>query len=118
MKNSDPFLHNVHTLPVDNDAINQGQPTKDPGLKVKPMKVAESFPVKCDVHPWMMCHWVVLDHPFFSVTGQDGAFQIKGLPPGQYTLKAWHERFGERHAQVTVEPDRAAEVTFTFQAEE
>ena len=62
------------------------------------------FKVKCDVHPWMGAFVHVLDHPFFSVTGDDGTFTISGLPPGNYTVTAWHETLGEQQqADVKVE---------------
>jgi hypothetical protein len=116
VKNSDPFLHNVHSFAVANEAFNKGQPNIDPGMPVGPMRVPETFTVKCDVHPWMQCQFVVLEHPFFAVTGDDGAFSLAGLPPGEYTLTAWHEKLGTRQAQVTVEEGQAAEATFTFAA--
>jgi hypothetical protein len=120
IKNSDPFLHNVHTLPVDNEAINKGQPNVDEeGMKVKPMSVAEAFPVKCDVHPWMLCHWVVFDHPYFAATGEDGTFSIDlgKLEDGTYTLVFWHEKFGSKEQEVEVK-DGKAEVEFEFDAAE
>ena len=52
------------------------------------------IPVKCNVHPWMRAYIGVVSHPFFAVTGDDGTFTIKGLPPGTYTLEAWHEKYG------------------------
>jgi hypothetical protein len=113
--NSDPFLHNVHTLPVENVPANRGQPNIDRvGMKLGRMQVPEAFPVKCDVHPWMLCWFVAFDHPYFFVTGDDGAFRLDELPAGEYTVKAWHEKFGEQIQRVTVEAGRAADVTFTF----
>jgi hypothetical protein len=104
-------------MPTENEPINKGQPTIDPGMRVPGMKVPERFAVKCDVHPWMLCYWVVFDHPYFAVSGDGGSFTLSGLPPGQYTLTAWHERLGEQQAQVTVEAGKAAEVNFTFSAQ-
>lgn len=93
VKNSDKFLHNVHGFPLDNAAFNFAQPTVDQGKKVGPMKVAERFSVKCDVHPWMLAHFHVFDHPFFAVSDKSGKFTLptQGLPDGTYTLEAWHE---------------------------
>ena len=56
------------------------------------------IPVKCNVHPWMRSYIGVVGHPFFAVTGDDGTFTIKGLPPGTYTLEAWHEKFGTKES--------------------
>jgi hypothetical protein len=119
VKNDDPFLHNVHSLAQTNPAFNFGQPNKDPGKPVDPPKAAENIKVKCDVHPWMSAYIVVLEHPFFGVSKEDGTFTIKGNPPdGDYTLNAWHETLGTQEAKVTVK-DGKAEVTepITFKAQ-
>lgn len=96
VKNSDPFLHNVHSLALDNMGFNFGQPNKNPGQKPPggPPKVAERFVIKCDVHPWMLAHVNVFDHPFFAVTKEDGTFEIptKGLEDGTYTIEIWQEK--------------------------
>ena len=108
VKNSDPFLHNVHSLAQQNPAFNFGQPNKDPGKKVDPPKTAENIKVKCDVHPWMSMYIVVVEHPFFGVSKEDGTFTIKGNPPdGDYTLQAWHESMGTQEVQVSVKDGKA-----------
>jgi hypothetical protein len=71
---------------------------------------------KCDVHPWMAAYIGVVAHPYFAVTDAGGAFEITNLPPGTYTLEAWHERFGRRTAQVTIGARQAQTVTFSFAA--
>lgn len=116
-KNSDPFLHNIHTLPALNPSDNFAQSNIDPGKPLRtPIKV-ETYKVKCDVHPWMVSTFVVLDHPYFAATKADGLFEIKGLPPGKYTLTTWHE-LGEKippvEQEVTVESDKPAEVKLTL----
>src|SRR5689334_1824215 len=68
VKNSDPFLHNIHTLSQVNPAFNKAQPNKNDGEKVEAPKAPESFHVKCDVHPWMSMYIAVFDHPYFAVT--------------------------------------------------
>ena len=115
VRNDDPFLHNVHSLAIDNPAFNFGQPNVDPGRKVDPMKVAERFKIKCDVHPWMSAHVSVFDHPFFAVSKEDGTFTIPGnLPDGEVTLVAWHEKLGEQKTQVTVGGDGSGSTAFVF----
>lgn len=115
VSNSDPFLHNVHSLAVDNPYFNFGQPNLDPGHAVDPMKVPEVFHVKCDVHPWMHAYVHVFNHPFFAVTGPDGSFAIPGpLPDGKYVLKAWHEKLGESELPLTFRGGLATGVEVTF----
>jgi len=116
VKNDDNFLHNVHALSIDNPAFNFGQPTKDlNGRKVDPMKTAERFKVKCDVHPWMGAQVAVFEHPYFAVSKEDGTFKIPGnLPDGEYTLVAWHEKLGEQEAKVMVSGGKAENAEFTF----
>jgi hypothetical protein len=91
VKSDDPFLHNVHSLAQTNPSFNFGQP-KQGEKKVDPMKAAEYFHVKCDVHPWMSAYVAVFDHPFFAVSDTDGTFTIKNLPDGDYTVLIWHEK--------------------------
>ena len=107
VKNSDPFLHNVHSLALDNMGFNFGQPNKNPGQKPPggPPKVAERFVIKCDVHPWMLAHVNVFDHPFFAVTKEDGTFEIptKGLEDGTYTIEIWQEKLASEPITQEIE---------------
>jgi len=118
-KNSDTFLHNVHTLPEENPSSNNAQPTKDEkGLELKPIKTPETFRVKCDVHPWMNAWVVALPHPYHATTGEDGTYEIKtaGLPDGEYTIVAWQEKYKDSAPQkVTIKGGKADKpVNFTF----
>ena len=72
------------------------------------------IPVKCNIHPWMRAYIGAVRHPFFAVTGEDGSFSIAGLPPGKYTVEAWHERFGKQDVEVTVAAKDSKSVDFTF----
>jgi plastocyanin len=114
--NSDPTLHNIHALPKGNSEFNTGQPIQ--GMKTTHLFTAKEVmvPFKCDVHGWMNAYVGVLDHPYFAVTGPDGKFSLKGLPPGTYTIEAWHEKAGTQTAQVTIGAKETKEITFTFKA--
>jgi plastocyanin len=112
--NSDPTLHNIHAVPMANREFNTGQPI--PGMKHTHQFTAREVmvPFKCDVHPWMNAFVGVLDHPFFAVTGADGAFALKGLPPGTYTIEAWHERLGTQTQMVTIGAQETGTAAFSF----
>src|SRR5438876_185322 len=73
-------------------------------------------PLECNVHGWMQAYLGVLPHPFYAVTGADGSFTIKGLPPGTYTIEAWHEKYGTQTATVTVAGTESKTQDFTFAA--
>ena len=114
--NSDNTLHNVHGLAKANREFNTGQP-------IQGMKTTHTFstrevmvPFKCDVHAWMNAWIGVLDHPYYSVTSSDGAFSLKGLPPGTYTIEAWHETFGAQTQMVTIGAKETKDVAFMFKA--
>lgn len=122
VKNSDMFLHNVHTLPFDNAAVNIGMPTV--GQKtMEPFKAVETFKVKCDVHPWMAAWIAVLDNPYFAVSSADektmGTYSIdtKDLPDGEYMLVAWQETYGDQPAQKVTVTGGKAVANFTINAD-
>ena len=101
--NGDNTLHNIHPMPKSNTEWNQAQMPN--GEFARPFTAAElMIPVKCNQHPWMRMYLTVLDSPFFAVTGEAGTFTLSGLPPGTYTIAAVHEKFGEKHIQVSVGP--------------
>ncbi len=112
--NSDETNHNIHPLPRTNREWNESQPPKgDP--KVKQFTQEElMIPVKCNVHPWMKLYVNVVPHPFFAVSGADGSFEIKGLPAGDYTVEAVHERYGPQEIKVKVDATGTAKADFAY----
>jgi plastocyanin len=114
--NSDDTLHNIHALPKANSEFNNGQPIK--GMKMSHTFSAKEVmvPFKCDVHGWMNAYVGVLDHPYFATTGKDGSFELKSLPPGTYTIEAWHEKLGPMTESVTIAAKDSKEVNFAFKA--
>lgn len=114
--NGDDTLHNIHALPKANSEFNNGQPIK--GMKMTHTFTAKEVmvPFKCDVHGWMNAYVGVMDHPYFATTGADGSFELKSLPPGTYTVEAWHEKLGPMTQSVTVAASESKEVNFAFKA--
>jgi len=112
--NSDMTLHNIHAWPQTNQEFNMGQSLQ--GMKDTHVFTTPEImvPFRCDVHKWMNSFVGVVAHPFFAVTGADGAFELKGLPPGTYTIEAWHEKFGTKTASVTIGAKESKDVPFTF----
>jgi plastocyanin len=113
--NNDQTSHNIHPMAKVNPEWNKSQPPGAPPLKVTYEK-AEFIPVKCNVHPWMHGYFAVLGTSHHSVSDENGKFSLKGLPPGKYTLTAWHEKFGTQTQDVTVSSGGTAKVNFTFKA--
>ena len=114
--NSDPTLHNIHAVPKTNQEFNTGQPIQ--GMKTNHVFTAKEVivPFKCDVHGWMNAYVGVLDHPYFAVSGADGKFDLKTLPPGTYMIEAWHEKLGAMTQSVTIAEKETKDITFTFKA--
>ncbi len=115
--NSDRTLHNVNAQPLNNPGFNVAQPI--PGMSIE-----RSFPdpevmilVRCDVHPWMQAFIGVVPHPFFDVSGEDGSFELQGLPAGDYVIEAWHETLGVRTLNVSVTAGQTATADFSFGAD-
>jgi plastocyanin len=100
--NSDPTTHNIHPTPADNREWNESQPPQAPALEKTFAREEIMLPVKCNQHPWMKMYVNVVKTPFFAVTGADGKYEIKGLPPGEYTLAFVQEKLGEQTQKVTL----------------
>jgi len=112
--NSDNTTHNIHPSPKDNKEWNESQPPKGAPLDKSFARQEVLIPVKCNQHPWMKMYIGVVKNPFFAVTGKDGKFELKGLPPGTYTVTAIHEKFGPQDMKVTVGPKESKTADFTF----
>ena len=114
--NSDQTMHNVNAMAKVNQAFNLGQAIQ--GMKNEKVFTAPEVMVriKCDVHGWMNAYAGVLNHPYFAVTANGGAFELKNLPAGTYTIEAWHEKLGTSTQGVTIAEKETKEVNFTFKA--
>jgi carboxypeptidase family protein len=111
--NDDPTLHNIHGFQANgqfnfslfNKGVTNDRKFRAPEVMMK---------VKCDIHPWMIGYLGVLPHPFFAVTGEKGDFEFKGLPPGEYVVEAWHEKYGTQTRKAKLDPKGTLEVEFSF----
>ena len=119
VKNSDPFMHNVHALCINNTPFNVAE-VAGAQQNIKPFTDEEQFPIKCDVHSWMKVVVRVFDHPYFAVTDDKGKYTIDttGLPDGNYTVKAWQEVYHESQPQqVEIKSGKPTKsIDFTFQS--
>jgi len=115
MVNSDNTTHNVHATPANNREWNKAELA---GTTMEESFAREeiAIPVKCNVHPWMKSYIAVFKHPYFAVTGKDGSFRLPDLPPGEYTVEAWHEKFGTMTQKITVAAGENKSLDFTFKS--
>jgi plastocyanin len=116
--NSDPTMHNIHAMPQINKEFNFGQAKAGMEEEKTFDQPENAVKIKCDVHPWMSAYAFVLSHPFGAVTKDDGTFEIANVPPGEYTIKFWHEKYGEKEAKVKVEEGKAATADAAFEPKE
>lgn len=112
--NSDPTMHNVHVMARHNRQWSSSQPVASAPLKSTFERPEFAIPVLCNIHPWMRAYVFAFDQPYFAVTGTDGAFTIKNLPPGTYTIEAWHEPNQTLDQTITVAPKESKSIAFTF----
>jgi hypothetical protein len=113
IRNSDGLLHNINASPSENRPFNVSQPVNmDTERSFRSAEVM--IPLRCDVHGWMSAYVGVLEHPYHSVSGADGAFSLETLPPGDYVIEAWHEAYGTLTQNVTVATGETAQISFEF----
>ena len=116
--NSDPMAHNVHGLPRNSSHWNFSLGLKGTSRSITIDAEEVGIEVKCDIHGWMRSYLGVFDHPYFALSDQNGAFRLHNVPPGEYTITAWHERFGVRSRTVTLpaQGHKRIELRFTVGA--
>jgi hypothetical protein len=117
---SDPTTHNIHPMPKNNREWNVSQPPGAAPIEQKFAREEVMIPIECNQHPWMRAYIGVLKSPFYAVTGRDGMYTIKGLPPGDYTVGAWTAIGGgqgqAQEQKITVGAKETKTVDFTFRA--
>jgi hypothetical protein len=113
--NDDQTSHNIHPLPKINREWNKSQPPGTPPMTDKYDK-PEFIPVKCNIHPWMHGNFAVLKNSHYAVTEGEGSFKLPNLPPGKYTITAWHESYGDQTQEVTISGSETKTVSFVFKA--
>ncbi len=111
---SDPTTHNIHPMPANNREWNKSQAPGAVPIDEKFTRAEIMIPVKCNQHPWMRAYIGVVKNPFYAVTGTDGTFTLKGLPPGDYTVGVWTATFGQQEQKLTVPAKGTATADFSF----
>jgi len=113
--NADQTSHNIHPLAKTNREWNKSQPPGSPAIQEK-FDSPEFISVKCNIHPWMHGWFAVLKTSHYSLTGDGGGFSLPNLPPGKYTVTAWHEDYGTQQQEVTISGNETKAVDFSFKA--
>ncbi len=112
--NSDPVNHDVHVEASANPASNDSEPPRAETLQRRFAVQEIWFPITCSVHPWMRSYISVVAHPFFAVTGTDGSYELRGVPPGSYVVETIQEKYGRQQQHVTVTARQTAIADFTY----
>jgi Carboxypeptidase regulatory-like domain len=113
--NDDQTSHNIHPRPMINREWNKSQPPGSPP-DIEKYDKPEFIPVKCNIHPWMSGQFAVMKNSHYSISGGDGGFTLPNLPPGKYTVTAWHESYGDQSMEVTIAGSETKTVNFVFKA--
>ena len=110
-RNQDDLMHIVHVVPKNNKEFGFSQ-AKRGEERPKVFAAKETIRLFCDVHPWMVAWIHVFDHPLYAVTGPDGKFKLKGLPPGKYTIEAWHDGYKAVTQEIEVKAKDSKTLNF------
>lgn len=114
--NSDKVSHNVKAAKSKYYSFNHMQPPTKREMEVGPFNKTDQVTLECNIHGWMRAKAVVADHAYYTLTDERGSFELSQVPPGTYTLQAWHEVLGKSTQKVTVKPGEQVQVTFAFGA--
>ena len=114
IKNSDPTMHNLHSLSTRGNSFNTSQPSAGMVFKIQLKNEDVMLHLKCDVHSWMNSYIGVVTNPYFAVSGSDGSFRIAGVPAGKRMIQVWHERFGPLTQAVDVKAGATTKVDFSY----
>ena len=117
ISNLDTVNHNIHANATINEGWNVTEPPRAEKRTAQFEKQEIMIPVTCGVHPWMKSYLAVVSHPFFGVTGDDGTYSLKGVPPGTYTVEAVHEKYGKKEMQITISAKESKDVDFHYSSE-
>jgi len=112
--NADSTTHNINVISKSRQGWNETQAQGSAPIQKSFAKEEITLLVKCNIHPWMRFYLAVLSHPYFQVTGKDGQFALRNVPPGTYKLVAWHEEFGAREQNIVIEPKQEKTVSIAF----
>lgn len=110
----DPTTHNIHVMGTANRDWNVTQQPGSPSVIRRFARPEVMIPVHCNEHPWMKAYIGVVSNPFYAVTGSDGSFTLKDVPPGEYTVEVWTATFGTQEQKVEVRAGETASLDFTF----
>jgi plastocyanin len=116
IKNEDQATHNVLAMPNQNPKWNRSATPGAAPLQETFAIPELAIPLRCNVHPWMKSYVFIFSHPYYAVTGKDGQFELKNLPPGTYTIEAWQEKYGIQQSTVTIGAQESKPLNFTFRA--
>jgi len=115
INNDDGILHNIHTYSTKNPPINMAQPKFKKTIEAK-FDQPEVIKATCDAHGWMQGWFIAEDSPYYAKTDASGAYKLADVPPGEYEVKVWHEKLGEKTQKVTVAGGAEAKADFELAA--
>ncbi len=114
IRNDDKLLHNVHSSSNNGNSINVGQATAGVYTDFQPKSEEVMLRLGCDVHRWMTAYVGVVNHPYFAVSGDGGAFEMDNVPAGTQTVKVWHEVYGVLTKTVQVQSGAVANIDIPY----